>query len=284
MPDSITRLSGLRSGDLDAIVLDPSQVDEVKGEGDYELLSRTTLQVDRFYLNRGAPPFDNPLVRQAVNHAINRQAIVDAVVFGQGEPVQQQFPSEYYASSPDVGPDYYSYDPDEARRLLTEAGYPDGFEYVQIVPSGPTYEPVAEAVMSQLREVGIEATPRLVEPAASVTAYVVDQEGQATMGATGGRADPSMLFQLLFMPDGFFNPGKQASQEVQDLFAKQLGETDPAARETEIHDLVDQIAEEALDVPLYALVNNIAVSDRVQGLQAQLIGFAGMEFRGVSVS
>ena len=120
--------------------------------------------VQALYLNNEAAPFDNELVRQALCYAVDRQGILDMAFDGYGFPIGSNvFPAftKYFDESL-VG--YYEHDVKKAKELLTQAGYPDGFDMTITVPSN--YQPhvdTAEVIAEQLKEVGINATLNRVE-------------------------------------------------------------------------------------------------------------------------
>ena len=135
-------------------------MDYAKGAGLNSVPSKS-LSIMSVNMNAGKPPFNDYRVRQALQHAIDRQAIVDGVFFGLGEPVAQYMPPDYWAYDPDVTPDNpeYGYDPEKAKQLLAEAGYPDGADFEFLVPSLDDHRAAAEAVVPMLAEVGLRATP-----------------------------------------------------------------------------------------------------------------------------
>src|SRR5690606_32824748 len=116
-------------------------------------------------------------VRQALNHAVNRQAIIDGLLLGLGNASCQVFPEGYIAFDEETGTDTYPYDPDRARELLEAAGYADGFEFEMIVPTIPNITQLGEIVQAQLLEVGIRANIRQVEPAQTADIFYAQQEG-----------------------------------------------------------------------------------------------------------
>src|SRR5690606_38233901 len=106
------------------------------------------------------PPFDDVRVRQALNYAVDKQAILDSVLHGVGHVPEAPVGPAMYLYTP-VG--NYPYDPERARQLLAEAGYPDGFK-TTILTSNRTQEPeLAAAVAGYLQEVGIDAAIQVVE-------------------------------------------------------------------------------------------------------------------------
>lgn len=110
------------------------------------------------YASAKQPPFDNPLVRQALQYAINRPLIVDAVLFGYGQAVWTPWPETSLAYDP-RWENYYPYDLDMAQQLLTEAGFPDGFEAEILAPTAyPELGDMALILQADLANIGVTLT------------------------------------------------------------------------------------------------------------------------------
>lgn len=107
-------------------------------------------------INNNVEPFDDPRVVDAMRYAVDSEQIVDRALLGEGEAVRQPLPPGHPMFSNDLEEEY-SFDPDKARELLDEAGYPDGFEAT--LESSPNItDAVNEQVQSQLNNVGINIT------------------------------------------------------------------------------------------------------------------------------
>lgn len=125
----------------------------------------------------GDTPFKDVKVRQAINHAINREEINEKVENGLGEITWQHFNSEspYHSDEFDAR---YPYDPDKARQLLAEAGYPDGFEFTMVIPGGvQNMENQGAIVQAQLAEVGITANIERSLPTNIAIEYYIQKKG-----------------------------------------------------------------------------------------------------------
>src|SRR5690606_7219638 len=125
------------------------------------------------YQKEGAPPnpFADRRVRQAVNYAIDKEAIVEFILNGIGRPVDAPITPGIFGYTPVRR---YEYDPDRARRLLAEAGYPNGFQTRLYSPVGRYLIDIqiTEAIQAQLSEVGVDA-------------QIVTMEWPASLQATG---------------------------------------------------------------------------------------------------
>ena len=137
--DPSAQVTALKAGDLDVIgwIAAPESAAELAKDDRFKVFAGTTTAEVIMSTNNKAAPFDNKLVRQAMAHAIDRQAVVDLVMFGYGTPIGSHWsPSTpYYKDLTGLFP----YDPEKARQLLAEAGYPDGFEATIKLPAIYSY-------------------------------------------------------------------------------------------------------------------------------------------------
>jgi peptide/nickel transport system substrate-binding protein len=163
LKDSIARTQALIAGQIDlALGLTPEDAPIIKAQG---------LNVQIHYGNQvmaiGLPnalkensPLNDKRVRQAINHAINRQAIVNYILGGMFPLATQGATPANVGYNPDIAP--YSYDPDRARALLAEAGYADGFEVIieVLVGMGPSDSLIYQQAAQDLSQVGIKVDLR----------------------------------------------------------------------------------------------------------------------------
>jgi ABC-type transport system substrate-binding protein len=244
---------------------------------------RSTVQYQQMYMNRADPPFDDVNVRRALNYAIDRQGIVDAVDFGFGEPNSQIFPEGYWAFNDEIGTDFYTYDPDKARELLAESAHPDGFAFDMLLPTPGTPPQIAEILQASFAELGI--TMNIIETPAQEVAdrFFVRKDVPTLLGVWTGRADPSMTTSLRWTSTGFTNPGGGTTPEIEALNQTALETIDPDARTDAMHELVAAGTEEAFDLVIYNPVISIAATDAVA--QAPTIILNGkLEFRGAGMN
>jgi peptide/nickel transport system substrate-binding protein len=131
----------------------PENLPQFEADPRFQVLVGSTEGETILSTNNKMPPFDNVKVREAMAHAIDRQAIINGAMFGVGTPIGSHFAPHH--------PDYIdltgqsNYDPELARSLLAEAGYPDGFETTLKLPPPPYARRGGEIIAAQLREVGI---------------------------------------------------------------------------------------------------------------------------------
>jgi peptide/nickel transport system substrate-binding protein len=159
IPEQQAQLAALQAGDVDLMFPTPESVLVLESDSNVTMAEVTSANVVRINVNSSRPPLDNVDVRRAMALAIDRQAIVDGALLGEGKPASY-IPEAYaWAVGPDDQP-YSTQDLDEARRLLAEAGYPDGFdiELMHLAGYGTYLDRFVEILADQLSEVGINAT------------------------------------------------------------------------------------------------------------------------------
>ncbi len=160
--DPNTRFAALQAGDIDIAALAPEQYQLAVANPDLEATVGTATAEITMALNNEREPLSDVRVRQAITHAIDKDAIVQGAMFGLGTVIGSHMtPAEaYYVDLTDT----YPYDPERARELLAEAGYPDGFTVDFELPEPYANERRSGEVVAQyLRDVGIDVNLSVVE-------------------------------------------------------------------------------------------------------------------------
>jgi len=155
IPDPAAAAAALLSGDVDAFANFPAAelVPQFESDPRFAVVIGSTEGETILSTNNAKAPFDEMKVRQAVAHALDRQAIIDGL-FGYGTPIGTHFAPHHPAYVDLV--ELYPHDPEKAKALLAEAGYPDGFEATLKLPPPAYARRGGEIVAAQLGEVGIE--------------------------------------------------------------------------------------------------------------------------------
>jgi len=166
IPEASSRVAELVTGGVDIITnLSPEAVDAVNSSGVAEARSVPSIRNIFIELDvKGEGPLHDPKVRQALNYAVDKEAIIKHVLGGNGVPVGCPL-NPYMFGYDEKLCEPFPYDPIKAKQLLAEAGYPNGFTFTMGSPSGRYLNDrqVAEAVVGQLAQVGVKADLKVQE-------------------------------------------------------------------------------------------------------------------------
>jgi len=190
IPERSVQLVEFLAGNLDYVLVPPTNLASIKADPTYQgrIQDQAILSIWWMPLNLTRPPLDNLKVRQAMSFAIDRQAIVNNVLQGQGTVAHGPIPPGLSAYDPDYNP--FPYDPDRAKELLAEAGFPDGVD-VEIRTWNEEVEGrVLAAVQANWADVGIRATFNRTEYTAYISDLSVCNLQIGTSSWTADYADP----------------------------------------------------------------------------------------------
>lgn len=192
VPEDNSRVLKLQAGELDAVIDVPfNQVDQLKANKDLKVALAKVFRIELVQLNTTKKPFDDVRVRQALNYAVDKQAIVRSVLHGAGNVAVSSIPVMAHHNTT-LKP--YSYDPKKAAQLLADAGYKDGFSTKLLLPAGEvTYRQVAAIMQDQLKKVGVKIELQSIE---SGTQFSTTKAGNYEMSlsyATSDTIDPDQL-------------------------------------------------------------------------------------------
>jgi peptide/nickel transport system substrate-binding protein len=221
------------------------------------VLGTVTQWVDIFAQWDPKSPWADVRVRRAANHAIDRQTMSDAESLGYSKPMGSIIPPDFDFALPLEPP---AYDPEKARQLLREAGFPNGFDGGEIAV-GPPYGSLAEAVANYLGAVGIRTKVRPMERAAFNTARRERQMKHLSYGGSGSYGNAATRIEAFVLGGGTFAVG--SVPEIDELFRQQANERDSTKREAILHQIQRIIQEKALFVPNWQLAFLSGVGPRI---------------------
>jgi peptide/nickel transport system substrate-binding protein len=195
------RLTELLTGSLDLIVgVPPDYVGQLESGGKVAVLKQTGAHVWYLGINNQKKPFDDKRVRQALNYAVDKEAIVRDVLKGTGAPSRGPVLPSTWAADPALKA--YPHDPERAKKLLAEAGYPNGFATTLWVPESGSgmQSPVAMSTVMQsnLKPVGVNVTLQTMEWGAFLAKLRSKEQELFALSWMAGTEDPDMvLYPLL---------------------------------------------------------------------------------------
>lgn len=258
VPELSTQVAELMNGRLDWAFQVPTDQAMALGQNPkLTYLSTPSMRVGYLFMDAagrtGDTPFKKLKVRQAVAHAINKSVIANNIMQGASQVIHAGCNPVQFGCTDQVKK--YPYDPEKARTLLKEAGYPNGFKTLFYAYR---QRPVAEAVIGDLKAVGIEVDFRYVKWGAIRSGW---QKGEIPFGFTtwgsSSLADISSFTPIFFNQDA---DDLYRDDEVSRLMALGQASVDPGEREEAYHNALKIIAKKAYWVPMFTYNMNYVFS------------------------
>jgi len=299
IPDASARLMALEVGEVQGIEYpNPADFDRIRANKDLKLLTEPGMNIGYMAINTGygyidankngvhdiadeplvkTPGYYEPLtkkkVRQAINMAIDKQSIVDNIYIGTASVAKNGMPPWMLGHNDEVVD--YPYDPERAKTLLAEAGYPDGFEvtlYVMPVSRPYMFDPpkIGEAIQSYLGAVGIKVNIYQVDWGTYLQETMDGNAQMCLLGWTGDNGDPDNFMNVLYGANACSigtagNYGFYTNSTAQALLTAALQTYDTEKRTTYYEKFQEMIHEEACYVYLAHSNQNVAFRVNVQG-------------------
>ena len=270
VPEESTRLAQLQTGETDIAAVSREKVAEVKAAG-YNVFTRLNDQVLVVYMQQqwDQVPVADRRVRQALNLALDKEAIMNFVFAGQGVPVAM-YPvgSNGVAGGADATLQPYGYDPQKARQLLAEAGYPNGFEtkiYSYVTGDLPEIPRLAEAVADYLGKVGVKARITPIDRAAlSTKRQAKTLSGELLPWSTPNR---SVAIQIVGIINALHHSKAQftstAIPELDQMIDQALEATDVQEVEKLVGNMHRYLYQQAHNITIGEIHTNYAADNKV---------------------
>jgi len=273
MPEETTRAAALRNGEVDIVyLLTGPTAEAIQKTAGFKVVA--PLLSGAFWLelpDQWDPksPWHDRRVRLAASHAIDRQAVNQAETLGFSRLTGSIVPRIFQYA---VAYDPPAYDPARAKKLLAEAGYPNGFDGGDFSPF-PPYDSMGEAIQGYLQAVGIRTRIRSMERAAYFTAWREKKLHGVILVITATFGNAATRLEPYVTRDGIYSYGSRP--EIDDLYVRQSREPDPKKREALVGQIQKTLHEQVMNIPIYELAFIWGVGPRVEVSGANLIpGFA----------
>ncbi len=268
--DTATRLNALQAGETTLTSLVGSQLQEAQAAGlkTWEMEGPGTAFA-RMSLNSARSEFGNKLVRQAMNAATDRQGIATTLYADQCVPSAQPYPKGYFAHSDTVDDSgWANYDPALAKKLLAEAGLPNGFSFTAVVPTLSIYNNTALVLQQNLADVGITMNLEVLDATQARQAFVTGS-ADALVGVYGGSTDPGLYAMSAYSPKSGDNPGGLTTPNMAALIVDTQRSTDLKERGLAYDKLMKEVfemgpAQIAICAPLGVHASQTDVYDFIQ--------------------
>jgi len=280
IPENSVRLIALAQGALDGMDnLVPDFVPRLEADANLRLMSQPGMNVGYLAMNMDRAPFDKLKVRQAINHAVNKQSLVDNLYHGLAIPAVNPIPPTLWSYH--EGIPGYAYDPALARKLLAEAGFPEGFSttlWAMPVPRPYMPQPlkIAQAIQADLQSVGITAEIVSFEWGTYLDKVQRGQHDMALLGWTGDNGDPDNFLYVLLDRDATAFPANNIafyrSDELHEVLVEAQREVSTEGR-TALYRRAQRIVfRDAPWVPLVHAAQTAAFKTSVRGFKLHPTG------------
>lgn len=286
--DNSVRTQKLKAGECHvAPYPNPADIADLKADANLQMLEQEGLNVGYLAYNTKVAPYDNPKVRKALNMAINKQAILDAVFDGAGRAAKNPIPPTMWSYNDNIKDD--PYDPEAAKKMLEAEGVKDLKMKIWAMPVARPYNPnarrMAEVMQADFAKIGVEVEIVSYEWGEYLKlSKAEDRDGAVLLGWTGDNGDPDNFLAVLLGCSGVggSNRAQWCHQPFDDLIIKAKQEPDQAKR-TELYEEAQVIFKE--QAPWATVAHSIVfmpMSTKVKGYKIDPLG--GHWFKNVDIA
>jgi peptide/nickel transport system substrate-binding protein len=253
VPEDNSRVLKLKAGELDAIIDVPfNQAEGLKSDPGVKVGVAPVFRIDLVQLNTTKKPFDNLPVRQALNYALDKDAIIKGVLHGSAKPATSSLPFMAYHNT-ELQP--YPLDLAKAKALLAEGGVPDGFKTSMLVPAGDVVaRQVASAIQASLKKIGVEVALQTIEGSSQFSTTKSGNFEMSLSYATSDTIDPDQLVGFTAVnperANAFHTQWK--SERVNELYAQERATADGPERGKQFQQIEALVHDGAPFIFLYA--------------------------------
>jgi peptide/nickel transport system substrate-binding protein len=269
VPDGNSQILQLQGGDVDGIIgqsdVPFNRVPDLERDANLEVFKWTSTYNNFIPLNTRNAPLDDVNVRQALNYATDKQALIDTILFGNGEISNSFMPNGALYWNPDQ--EGYPFDLERAEELMAESNHPDGFTLEFMVRSGNQQQlQIATALMDMWSRIGIELDIQQLDSAVVSDRYRAFDFEAILSGWTNDIIDPDQLVSYAILPETIQNYRTGwVNQEAVDLANEGRTTLDPDDRREIYHEIQRIHMEDAPFVYLYVLPYVDVMNTRVDG-------------------
>ena len=265
--EEAARTIALQAGDVDMLDLVPSiDVDRILEDDKFTTIVQPSPSVTYVSWNMTKEPYNNVKVRQALSYATNKQDIIDVVAEGKGVAINTIYSPLVDGYDADLN--LYPYDVEKAKQLMTEAGYPDGFEGILDISSDASSR-IAQSLQAQWGEIGVTLDINLMEWGAYLD-HIARKDHDMFMLGWSSSYDPEVTSRSLFHTDSGGPTGNRAwysNPELDDLIDEASQLLDWEDREPLYKEIQRIAMEDAVIIPLYVKETVVAMNKNLKGIR-----------------
>lgn len=266
IPEATSKTIALETGEVDFVgVVASIDNGRVIDNPELKIVEQAQGSVNYIGMNQLSAPFDNIKVRQALSYAVNREAMIDVILEGYGTVSNTVFPSMMPGYDGDLA--LYSYDPEKAKTLLSEAGFPDGFK-TEIATSGDERNRVAQLLQADFAPIGVELDIQLLEWGAYLD-YVSGNDHKMFVLGWSNSYNPDDNMTPLFhsTSSSVTNRSHFKNAEIDTLIEAARSELDWAKREPMYKELQKKVMEQAVWIPIYQKQIVVGMNKNLEGVE-----------------
>ncbi len=289
IPDNAVRLIELQQGGLHAMEFpNPDDLQQIEQDESLQLLTQPGMNIGYLAMNFEKPPLDNQKVRLAINHAIDKAEIIKHLYQGLGMPAKNPIPPTLWSYDDTIQD--YEYNPELAKKLLEEAGFPNGFETtLWALPVPRPYIPdgraLAEVIQSDLRKIGIETKILTYDWGTYLEKTKNGEHDMAMLGWSADLGDPDNFFYFLLSKSSAEKPAGNIafyrSDEMQNVLEKARATSDKDERDSLYKEAQRIFHKDVPWVPLAHAKQVLVINKMVKNLRLQPLNWK--YFRTVSL-
>ena len=278
-----TMINAVATGEIDAGQIATASVERARETDGVVVAEKAANSGLSLFFNPEKIGMTDPRTRLALNMALDREEIGAGPMNGECVPTVQPWNSEHPGHNDEYPADYYPHDPEAARELLAEAGYPDGISFELVTYTGPAYVPVAEVIQAQAAEAGFDITIRQLDVAQISPGFRTEKTLDTWFTPTPYGQPPITSLTDYWLPGGFSNPGNYTNETLIGLGEELLGETDPNRQGELLQEVTSALVEDPGPTVIlcHSKMYYIGGED-VTGLEPMTIGY--MDFRKMGKS
>jgi peptide/nickel transport system substrate-binding protein len=250
----------------------------LKNDSNLTLSETSALGFQGLYLNHKSEPFNNKALRQALDLVIDREAIIKVALRDTGVQAAGAIPPGTWAYDKSIKPT--KKDVEKAKKIMAEAGYPDGFEFTLQLSPKPVEEQISQMIQSMAAEAGIKVKLEIVE-FGTMLDNMDNFKFDAVRLGWSGRTDPDGNIYALFHTDGSINYG-YSNPKMDELLEQARVETDQKERKKIYSEATELGKEEVPFIFIYHEKDYKAYKNNLQGykhISDQMMRFHDVSFK-----
>ena len=275
VPEASQRVIAIETGEADlAYAVSANDSKRVEEDDNLQLFKASSQSVSYLTVNGENKLFSDKRVRQAIRYAVDKEAIVETMLYGAGEPADSVIPPNAFGFSKKVVS--YEHNLEKAKKLMKEAGYPDGFKCTLSVTDDSVKNEICQVIQSQLKEIGIKCNIQVKEYGTWIDELGTGSHEMSLSAWVCVTGDADYTYYSLFHSSQTGYPGNDAfikNDEVDKLVVAARQTADPEKRQEYYDKLEVLLGDLSPYITLYYDSVNVGATKNVKGFVADPNGY-----------